>query len=582
MFRKIALIVSIAAIPFTAFAASGPVARQYGGGSTMNWELTTTHYEKATLSWSCSGENNSLEFPEGKSILLYTRDLGTDVQDGTCDWELRLTPIVPRDVAERLASARAAGDDKAARRILKEAGIDPEALVSSGAFSVARGSFVSTEGSETGNQARTSGGKSTDAVAAGRANVPLAVNDDVIPDDVIVQASLCVGFDCVNGETFDFDTIRLKENALRIHFDDTSVLAGYPNNDWRIIANDSASGGAAKFSIEDSTAAKTPFTIRGGASTNSIFVDSTGRVGFKTSTPVLDLHVATGNTPAIRLEQNNGGGFTAQTWDLGGNEANFFIRDVTNGAKLPFRLRPGAPTSSLDISALGNVGLGGITTDIAPYTATGQVISSAELGGFFRIYNSNSTYEMGGTWMPNQAKTGGWLFGTNNTGVATLTFGSGADEDASLTDAKDTGDGISITTSGNVGINCNAPGSDLVISATTNCSGSQSSINAGSAQFTVSSSRTLKENLEPVTVADVLDRIAKIEVYKYDFKKGPKDRLGLMAEDFHAVFERGSDKVIDGNEVQMALWLAVQELTAQNKSLQERLTALEQQLATEE
>jgi hypothetical protein len=99
-------------------------------------------------------------------------------------------------------------------------------------------------------------------------------------------------------------------------------------------------------------------TIRAGAATNSIFVDSTGRVGFRTSTPVLDLHVNTSNTPGIRLEQNNSGGFTAQTWDIAGNEANFFVRDVTGGSRLSFRIRPGAPTSSIDISADGDVGIG--------------------------------------------------------------------------------------------------------------------------------------------------------------------------------------------------------------------------------
>ena len=72
-------------------------------------------------------------------------------------------------------------------------------------------------------------------------------------------------------------------------------------------------------------------TITAGASTNSIFVDSSGRVGFKTSTPVLDLHVNTSNTPALRLEQTNSGGFTAQPWDDAGNEANFYVRDVTLG-----------------------------------------------------------------------------------------------------------------------------------------------------------------------------------------------------------------------------------------------------------
>src|SRR6185369_3843988 len=51
-------------------------------------------------------------------------------------------------------------------------------------------------------------------------------------------------------------------------------------------------------------------------------------------------------------------GFTAQTWDIAGNEANFFVRDVTGGSRLPFRIRPGAPTSSIDIDASGEVGIG--------------------------------------------------------------------------------------------------------------------------------------------------------------------------------------------------------------------------------
>ena len=182
--------------------------------------------------------------------------------------------------------------------------------------------------------------------------------DQVIADDLIIQGSACVGIDCVNNENFGFDTIRLKENNTRIKFDDTSTSSGFPATDWQLTANDSASGGANKFSIEDITNAKVPFTIIGNAPSNSLYIDSSGRVGLRTSTPVLDLHIATSNTPAMRLEQNNAGGFTAQTWDVAGNEVNFFIRDVTGGSRLPFRIRPGAPTSSVDIAASGNVGIG--------------------------------------------------------------------------------------------------------------------------------------------------------------------------------------------------------------------------------
>lgn len=185
-----------------------------------------------------------------------------------------------------------------------------------------------------------------------------AAADFVINDDLIVIGSTCVGLDCKDGEVFNFDTLRLKENNTRIKFEDTSTSAGFPSNDWQLTANDSASGGANKFSIDDVTGSKTPFTVIAGAPTNSMFIDSIGKVGLRTSTPGLDVHIRTTDTPAHRLEQTNGGGFTAQTWDIGANEANFFVRDLTGGSRLPFRVRPGAPTSSVDISAAGNVGIG--------------------------------------------------------------------------------------------------------------------------------------------------------------------------------------------------------------------------------
>ncbi len=177
-------------------------------------------------------------------------------------------------------------------------------------------------------------------------------------DDVIIDGSLCVGFDCVNGESFGFDTIRLKENNLRIHFLDTSVAASFPPNDWRIVINDSANGGSSYFAVEDASAARQVFKVFAGARSNALVVDSQGDVGIGTATPTVDLHVKTGDTPTLRLEQDTSSGFAPQTWDVAGNETNFFVRDVTNGSALPIRSRPGAPTSSLDIAATGNVGIG--------------------------------------------------------------------------------------------------------------------------------------------------------------------------------------------------------------------------------
>ena len=187
--------------------------------------------------------------------------------------------------------------------------------------------------------------------------------DNVILDDLIVDGSACIGQDCVNGESFGFDTLRLKENNLRIKAQDTSASASFPTVDWQLTFNDSSNGGANKFSIDSIDNGATPFTVEYGASSHSLYVDDGGRIGIGTSTPVVQLHVKDGNTPTLRLEQDGSSGFTPQTWDIASNETNFFIRDATNGSTLPFRIRPGAPTSAIDIAASGNVGIGDQTPD---------------------------------------------------------------------------------------------------------------------------------------------------------------------------------------------------------------------------
>ena len=114
---------------------------------------------------------------------------------------------------------------------------------------------------------------------------------------LIVGGSACIGFDCVNGESFGFDTIRLKENNLRIKFVDTSSSASFPSNDWQLTANESSNGGANKFSIDDVNSGRTPFTLEAGAPSHSLYVDGGGRIGLGTSTPVVEIHIEVGEYP---------------------------------------------------------------------------------------------------------------------------------------------------------------------------------------------------------------------------------------------------------------------------------------------
>ncbi|MEE2635198.1 hypothetical protein DD556_17620 [Phaeobacter sp. JL2872] len=188
--------------------------------------------------------------------------------------------------------------------------------------------------------------------------VGTAQADQQFLDDVIVDGSLCVGQDCVNGENFGFDTIRLKENNLRIRAVDTSNSGSFPTRDWQITFNDSSNGGQDKFSIDDIDAGRTPFTIEASAPSHSLYVDDGGRIGLGTSTPVVEMHVVDGDSPTLRLEQDGSSGFTPQTWDVAGNETNFFVRDATNGSRIPFKIRPTAPTNALYIDTDGQIGFG--------------------------------------------------------------------------------------------------------------------------------------------------------------------------------------------------------------------------------
>ncbi|HMP81884.1 MAG TPA: tail fiber domain-containing protein [Verrucomicrobiota bacterium] len=218
-----------------------------------------------------------------------------------------------------------------------------------------------------------------------------AAQAQVFETDVVIHNSLAVGVDAAGSENFGFDTIRLKENNLRIHFDDTST-GTFPANDWRIVVNDTANSGPNYFSIEDSTAGVVPFTIRAGARANALYVDPNGRVGLGTSSPVLELHVVDGDTAGLRLEQNNSSGYTAQSWDIAGNESNFFVRDVTSGSKLPFKIRPNSPTGALVVDVHG-VGIGIAGADLPDNSATLHVNGTAFITQTLEIGSSRETKE---------------------------------------------------------------------------------------------------------------------------------------------------------------------------------------------
>jgi len=299
---------------------------------------------------------------------------GNTLPDGRYKYEIKLIPHVDDETAAILKVARESGDTGAVYRLRAENRIPSSGLVTSGSLSVVNGAFVAPDQKEPTEDS--SAAQGLDSLA----------KDVLHYDDAIITGSLCIGFDCANGESFGYDTLKLKENNLRLFFEDTSA-GSFPTGDWRIRINDTTSGGGSYFAVEDGTNGRTPFRIETGSPNHSLYVEDYGRVGLGTSIPYVELHIVDGDSPTIRLDQDGSSGWTAQRWDIAGNETNFFIRDVTNGSKLPFRIFPGSESQSLEIKPTGvevNVAFSAVSdvnkkTGLTPVDPTGTLEKVAAL-----------------------------------------------------------------------------------------------------------------------------------------------------------------------------------------------------------
>ena len=552
-----------------------PVGRMIGSPSVMEWQPAIDHERLVLTVKTPDEEIFSREFPAGRnpSYRLQDHPGPRGAVDGEYTYEIRVVPRISPLVRQRLEAAREANDDATIARIRREAGID-RTVVQSGTFSVLNGRFLDPETPEptnkggsglvAGNDSRneSSGGSNGNGSDSGPVDSYVrlrpVVNDQVIPDDLIVQASLCTGFDCVDGESFGVDTIRLKENNLRIHFEDTSTSAGFASNDWRIFANEQPSGGANKFYIEDSTNARIPFAIEAVSPTNSVYIDSTGKIGFRNSAPGLDLHMTTSDTPAVRFEQTNSGGFTAQTWDIGANEANFFVRDLTGGSKLSFRIRPGAPTSSIDIAADGKVGIAtGSPQHLLDVRKNG---SSTALGA--RIYNEGTTatddaYLIFETHLSRRVFTGL----DRSTGLYTIAGTAGFGTQSWVT--------VDLL-NGNVGLG-------NVTNPTNPIQHSSGAVLTAGGTWTNASSREYKRNITELDATEAQCALEQLNPVKFAYKTNGERHVGFIAEDVPDLVATSDRKGLSSLDIVAVLTSVVKEQQKTIAELTKRIEQLENQ-----
>jgi len=486
-------------------APNNPVADVMVGASGITW-VPKINYAQMILNVSKpDGTVFCKTFDRGASPYINLGDImGDSSLEGSFTYELQVVPLQIKMSREEMNREQT----RRAREV---------PLTQTGYFTVRDGMIVIPGAIEPGNVI---GISTTQDGLSG-------TQDQLILDDLIVTGSLCVGFDCINGESFGFDTIRLKENNLRIKFQDTSTSASFPSNDWQITANDSTNGGANKFSIDDIDSGKTPFTIEAGTRANALYVDDSGRVGLGTSTPAEDLHIWYGDTPTIRLHQS-GSGWAPQTWDIAGNEANFFIRDVTNGSKLSFRIQPNTPGDTLCLKSDGKIGMGTWSPEFPlEIERTGENVvlqlERTDPGVQFKFAVTNSLAQIG----------------SRSSHPLKFVVGNAAK--------------MTIDTDGDVGVGNENPGHLLVVGAngTTYCDGND---------WYPTSSREYKENIRDLSPDKAMETLTGLNPVRYNYKSNKEEeRVGFIAEDVPELVAINGRKNLNAMDILGVLTKVVQE-----------------------
>ncbi len=531
--------------------------------------LWHTARSSGALTLSVSGPadfSHQAQFERGATPFLpLVNSLGQRLPDGLYSYEFVERLEFAPHLAAGLRSARQAGDEALVQSLLASEGTPPTATKQTGFFRVHEGLIV-TPDSLSESTASVSSGPQVDVGDPAVSKPPFGDDDDdgdgdgdgddfwpgdggipedqVILDDLIVDGNLCAGIDCVDGESFSTDTLRLKANNLRIHFDDTSSSASFPRNDWRIEVNDDANGGADYFGIEDTTAGRMPFRVLAGAQDDALFLTS-NKVGFGTAAPVVELHVVDGDTPTLRLDQDGSNGFTPQTWDVAGNEAGFFIRDVTNGSTLPFRLIDGAPSSSIHIGSNGDVGFGSSSPQ--------HPIHVRRLDGTAKILVEELTSTPDDRSLLELSNEGGVAIDLTNTRLGNMwSLGtSNADE-------------FRITTDGLTQLRLDDDGNLSVPGAMNQLS------DVGA-----------KHGFEPVDGAEILEKVVSLPLSSWSYRHDDTEarHLGPMAQDFRAAFALGADeRHIAPMDVSGVTLVAVQQLNSRILELESLVGALSARL----
>ena len=401
-------------------------------------------------------------------------------------------------------------------------------------------------------------------------------------------------FPAAHAQNFTDDVIIEKANPSVV-LDSTASVG----QNWRI------QGATSQWSFQDIQNTVTPIAIMAGdGHDNGLVIAGNGRIGFGTASPSDALHVSD-SFPGIRLEDTS----EAQSWYLKNrNEGRFEISDSTSGGN-QFSIEGGAPDNAFYIRSNGDIGIG---TD-------NPQRNLHIVGNHIRIEDSNSTWDLNpgsqGLWLnqadptvfgvlklQNDAPANSLVANQDGVGVGTdspetrLSVYEDAGGDANLLTLTNSG-GSRILFKDRTGPDSGSDSRNWVFSSHSggfrinrDFSGQveMDLDNAGNltiaGTLTQGSSREIKDNIERLDGATVLNRLSKLTLAEWSYKNTPDSRhAGPMAEEFHAAFGLGtSEKHIAPGDMAGLSLAAAQALYEENQALRERLEAIESQLASAE
>jgi len=530
------VLLSLLAFPLAAAQESEPLAQVDVTGALATFQPLISYSQVRVTVTGPEGFVVVKEFAAGE-----TPGIELTGDDGFYKYELRFSPVLGDEARLALAAARENGTEPAGLEKRSSKG-----TVQSGSFTIAGGNLVAEVGEIEPKGVLTNG-------------------------DGVIRNSLCVGLDCPDAPVFSDSTILLMENNTRIKFGDTSV-APFPNNDWEIEANSANSGGASYLGFNDCGTADNDggcatdlvFAVEAGARQSALYVESDGDIGIGTSNPVADIHVVTGNTPTLRLDQDGSSGFAPQVWDIAGNETTFFIRDVTGGSRLPFRIQPGAPSNAVFITAGGDVGF-----NTASPAADLHIDRGTSQAANFRVSGDSAGFDL-------EDKNG-----AANRKVAQQFVDAGLWRLRGLNDTftGETVTGIALDLSnGRVGIGNASSLLDPLTVGTNGTNGNGAHVTAGGVWID-GSSRQFKEAIRDLSASDAMAAFTGLQPVRFRYKLEPEEEyMGFIAEDVPDLVATNDHQYLSPMDIVAVLTKVVQEQQKTIETLGAKVAKLESKI----